>query len=441
MKIAVVGTGYVGLVTGTCFAETGNSVICVDVDAAKVDAMKHGKVPIYEPGLEDLFHRNLDKKRLSFTTKLADAVKTAEVIFLALPTPPSEDGSADLSYIVGVAKELGPLLKDYKIVINKSTVPVGTAEIVRKEIAKRAKVDFDVVSNPEFLREGFAVEDFMKPDRVVIGTRSIRARELLQKLYSPFVRQGNPVYFMDERSSEMTKYAANAFLATKISFMNEIANLCSLTGADVDNVRLGIGADSRIGKRFLFAGIGYGGSCFPKDVKALQKTAKDYGYEFQILESVTSVNERQKHILFDRIKEYYGGNLKGKKFALWGLAFKPDTDDTREASALYLIDDLLAAGATVKAYDPEAAANVSKHYEDEPGVQIVVSEFEALKSADALLIATEWPAFRTPDFERVRKSLKKPVIFDGRNLYELDDMKKLGFYYQSIGRKTVEPKS
>lgn len=441
MKIAVVGTGYVGLVTGTCFAETGNNVICVDVDAPKVAAMKRGQVPIYEPGLEELFHRNIAKKRLSFTTKLAEAARTAEVIFLALPTPPNEDGSADLSYIIGVAKQLGPLLNGYTVVINKSTVPVGTAEIVRAEIGKNTKAGFDVVSNPEFLREGFAVEDFMKPDRIVIGTRAAKAESLLRKLYAPFIRQGNPIYFMDERSAEVTKYAANAFLATKISFMNEIANLCDLTGANVDNVRLGIGADSRIGKRFLFAGIGYGGSCFPKDVKALRQTAKDYGYDFTILDAVTNVNEYQKHVLFQHISAYYKGDLKGKKFALWGLAFKPDTDDVREAPALYLIDDLLAAGASVQAYDPEAANNVAKQYKGQPGLTLADSEFAALKGADALLIATEWPAFRTPDFELIRKALKKPVIFDGRNLYELEDMKNMGFYYQSIGRQTVGPKS
>lgn len=441
MNIAVVGTGYVGLVTGTCFAETGNNVICVDVDKDKVESMRGGKVPIYEPGLEELFHRNIQKSRLTFTTDLAEAVDTVDIIFLALPTPPNEDGSADLSYIVGVAKNLGPLLKKYTVIINKSTVPVGTAEIVRKEIDKTTKTKFDVVSNPEFLREGFAVEDFMKPDRVVIGTKSAKAEKILRKLYAPFVRQGNPIFFMDERSSEMTKYAANSFLATKISFMNEVANLCQLTGANVDNVRLGMGADGRIGKRFLFAGIGYGGSCFPKDVQALQKTAKDYGYDFTILDSVTNVNERQKHILFERIKTYYKGDLKGKKFALWGLAFKPDTDDIREAAALYLIDDLLKEGATVKAYDPEAGENVAKQYADSTGLEVVESEFAALDDADALLIATEWPAFRTPDFTKVREALKSPVIFDGRNLFELNEMGDLGFYYESIGRETIGIKS
>ncbi len=437
MKITVVGTGYVGLVTGTCFAETGNMVICVDIDETKVEHMRRGHVPIYEPGLEELFRRNVDEHRLSFTTNLAEAVSGADIIFLALPTPPNEDGSADLSYILAVAEQLGGLLKHYVVVINKSTVPVGTAETVQAKIAESATVDFDVASNPEFLREGFAVDDFMKPDRVVIGTDSERARAVLKELYQPFVRQGNPVYFMDARSSEMTKYAANSFLATKISFMNEIANLCELTGADVDSVRLGIGADDRIGKRFLFPGIGYGGSCFPKDVLALQNTASQYGYNFQILESVTKVNERQKHILFEKIKAYYKGDVKGKKFALWGLAFKPDTDDIREAPALYLIDDLLAAGASVVAYDPEAATNVGKKYQSADRLQLVENEYTALQGADALLIATEWPAFRSPNFSAFKAELKDGAIFDGRNLYDIQKMRDLGLYYESIGRVKV----
>lgn len=437
MKIAVVGTGYVGLVTGTCFAETGNFVTCVDIDEAKIAAMQRGEVPIYEPGLEEIFRRNIDEDRLSFTTDLA-AAADAEVIFLALPTPPNGDGSADLSYILDVAKKLGPLLKHYTVIVDKSTVPVGTAERVGAAIAKGAKIDFDVASNPEFLREGFAVEDFMKPDRVVIGVSSDRARKLMKELYTPIVRQGNPVFFMDERSAEMTKYAANAFLAAKIGFMNEVANLCDLTGADVDAVRLGIGADERIGKRFLFPGIGYGGSCFPKDVRALQKTAADHDYDFKILQSVTDVNERQKRLLFARIKKHYGGKLKGKKFALWGLAFKPDTDDIREAPALYLIDDLLAAGASVTAFDPQAVDNVRRQYKGKTGLTLVDHEFSALTGADALLIATEWSAFRAPDFARVRKELKRPVIFDGRNLYDPADMQKHGFYYESIGRRTVK---
>lgn len=435
MRIVVVGTGYVGLVTGTCFAETGNTVTCVDIDETKIERMRRGHVPIYEPGLETLFHRNVEEKRLSFTTDLAEAVKDAEIIFLALPTPPNEDGSADLSYILGVGKDLGPLLEHYTIVINKSTVPVGTAEKVHDEISKAAKVEFDVVSNPEFLREGFAVEDFMKPDRVVIGTKSEKAQKILGELYAPFVKEGNPIYFMDERSSEMTKYAANAFLATKITFMNEIANLCELAGADVDSVRLGIGSDDRIGKRFLFPGIGYGGSCFPKDVRALQKTADEHGYEFKILESVTRVNELQKHVLFEKLKNYYKGELQGKHFALWGLAFKPDTDDIREAPALYLINDLLQVGASVAAYDPEAGKHVAKRYQDEHRVRVVDHEFDVLDGADALLVATEWAAFRSPDFSKIKSRLKQPVIFDGRNLYEPKEVKRRGFYYESIGRQ------
>lgn len=439
MKITVVGTGYVGLVTGTCFAETGNTVICVDIDKTKIERMRRGHVPIYEPGLEERFHRNIEEKRLSFTTDLGEALKEAEIIFLALPTPPNEDGSADLSYILGVADDLGKLLDHYAIVIDKSTVPVGTAEKVQAAIDKNAKIKIDVVSNPEFLREGFAVEDFLKPDRVVIGTSSEKARKKLEELYAPFVRQGSPLFFMDERSAEMTKYAANAFLAAKISFMNEIANLCNLTGADVDAVRLGVGSDERIGKRFLFPGIGYGGSCFPKDVRALQKTAADHDYDFKILQSVIDVNELQKRVLFQRLKDHYKGNLKGKKFALWGLAFKPDTDDIREAPALYLIDDLLAAGASVSAYDPEARENVEKRYQGKTGIELVEDEFTALEAADALLIATEWTAFRAPDFARIKKSLKQPVIFDGRNLYEPGEMLALGFHYESIGRQMVKP--
>jgi UDPglucose 6-dehydrogenase len=438
MKIAVIGTGYVGLVTGTCFAEMGNDVRCVDVDLAKVERMKQGQVPIYEPGLEEIFHRNVKENRLSFTTDLKEGINGASIIFLALPTPPGEDGSADLSYILGVAHKLGDLLQSYTVVVNKSTVPVGTAEKVSAAIAKTATIKFDVVSNPEFLREGFAIDDFMKPDRVVIGTSSKKARKLLEELYAPFVRQGNPIYFMDERSSEMTKYAANSFLATKISFMNEIANLCERTGANVDDVRLGIGSDERIGKRFLFPGIGYGGSCFPKDVQALQETAKQHGYELQILDAVTAVNNAQKHVLFNKVSEHYKGQLKGKSFALWGLAFKPDTDDIREAPALYLIDELLQAGATVKAYDPEAAANVQKKYQDQPGLEVVDHEYEVMKGADALLIATEWPAFRTPNFEIIKQALKKPIIFDGRNLYNPQDVAELGLHYESIGRGTIK---
>ena len=437
MNIAVVGTGYVGLVTGTCFAEMGNHVTCVDIDANKVERMRNGVIPIYEPHLDILFERNIKQGRLQFTTNLEEAVTDATVIFLALPTPPGEDGSADLSYILGVSNQLGRLLKDYKIIINKSTVPVGTAEKVREAISKTATVHFDVISNPEFLREGFAVDDFMKPDRVVIGCRSEKAKKIMSDLYAPFVRQGNPIYYMDERSAELTKYAANAFLATKITFMNEIANLCEKVGANVDAVRIGIGSDSRIGKRFLFAGIGYGGSCFPKDVQALYRTSTEYKYDFKLLDSVMQVNERQKTVIVDKVRDFFGGSLAGKKFAVWGLAFKPDTDDIREAPALYIIKDLLAAGASVSAFDPEGINNVKRtigeviHYASDP--------YDALQDADALLIATEWSLFRTPDFERMKSTMKGNVIFDGRNLYDLQRMAEMGFYYNSIGREVVQP--
>jgi UDPglucose 6-dehydrogenase len=432
MNIAVIGTGYVGLVTGTCFAETGNRVICVDNNKEKVASMQNSVVPIYEPHLDALFHRNVEQKRLSFTTNLAEGIKDAQIIFLALPTPPGDDGSADLSYVLGVAKEIGTLLNNYKVIINKSTVPVGTAEKVRGEISKTYKGDFDVVSNPEFLREGFAVDDFMKPDRVVIGTSSEKAKKILSELYSPFVRQGNPIYFMDERSSEMTKYAANAFLATKITFINEIANLCERVGANVDMVRIGIGSDDRIGKRFLFAGIGYGGSCFPKDVKALAHTAEENKYDFRLLKSVMDVNERQKTILVEKVKKYFDGNLKGKKIALWGLAFKPDTDDIREAPSLHIIDALLKEGATVNAFDPVAMKNVKQTIGDK--IFYAPDQYAALKDADALVIATEWQLFRTPDFEKMKSLMKSKAIFDGRNLYEPAVMKEKSFHYDSIGR-------
>lgn len=435
MNIAVVGTGYVGLVTGTCFAETGNNVICVDIDVEKVRKMKDGIMPIYEPHLDVIFERNIKQGRLTFTTNLAEAIENAKVIFLALPTPPGEDGSADLSYILGVADDLGKLIKDYKVIVDKSTVPVGTAEKVRVAIAKNAKVEFDVVSNPEFLREGFAVDDFMKPDRVVIGCSSEKAQHIMGDLFKPYVRQGNPVIFMDEKSAELTKYAANAFLATKITFMNEIANLCELLGADVDKVRIGIGSDDRIGKRFLFPGIGYGGSCFPKDVQAIAKSASDVGYNFALLQAVMEVNEKQKTIIIPKILEYFGGSLKGKKIALWGLAFKPDTDDIREAPALYIIEELLKAGAEVTAFDPEAMNNVKKLL----GTKINFTEnhYDALQGADALVIATEWQLFRNPDFEKITATLKNKVIFDGRNLYDNQSMKELGFTYYSIGREAV----
>jgi UDPglucose 6-dehydrogenase len=434
-NIAVIGTGYVGLVTGTCLSETGNNVICVDIDKDKIANLKKGKIPIYEPQLDVVFERNLKQGRLHFTTNLKEAIDASELIFLALPTPPGEDGSADLSYILGVSNDIGFLLTDsYKIIIDKSTVPVGTAEKVHKAIAKNAKGEFDVVSNPEFLREGFAVEDFMKPDRVVIGTSSSRARKIMEELYLPFVRQGNPIIFMDERSAELTKYAANSFLATKISFMNEIANLCELLGADVDQVRMGIGSDERIGKRFLFPGIGYGGSCFPKDVQALVKSSKDVDYNFSILNSVMEVNERQKTILLPKIMKFFNNDLTGRHIAIWGLAFKPDTDDIREAPALYIIDELLVAGATVSAYDPEAMPNVKKLGKK---VDFAKSQYEALENADALVICTEWAAFRTPDFTRMLNEIKSKVIFDGRNLYSNDQIKKIGLNYFSIGRKSV----
>lgn len=436
MNIAVVGTGYVGLVTGTCLAETGNHVVCVDINEDKVKKMQSGIVPIYEPHLDVLFERNIKQGRLTFTTKLEEAVEKAKIIFLALPTPPGEDGSADLSYILGVANDLGKIIKDYKVIVDKSTVPVGTADKVREAVAKNAKVEFDVVSNPEFLREGFAVDDFLKPDRVVIGASSDKARKIMEELYKPYVRQGNPIVFMDEKSAELTKYAANAFLATKITFMNEIANLCERVGADVDMVRIGIGSDARIGKRFLFPGIGYGGSCFPKDVQALAKSAAEVDYDFKILSSVMDINEKQKTIIVPKIKNYFKNDLKGRKIALWGLAFKPDTDDIREAPALYIIDELIKAGASVAAYDPEAMNNVRNLLGDK--ISYAMDEYDALRDADALLIATEWSLFRTPDFERVSLLLKNKVIFDGRNLYGIDQMKELGYYYSSIGRETVK---
>jgi UDPglucose 6-dehydrogenase len=434
MKIAVVGTGYVGLVTGTCFAETGNQVICVDIDKSKVERMQKGEIPIYEPHLDVYFERNIKQGRLQFSTDLHQ-VKDAKIIFLALPTPPGEDGSADLKYILQVAEELGNILTDYTVVVNKSTVPVGTAEKVAAAISKNCKAEIDVVSNPEFLREGFAVDDFMKPDRVVIGTGSEKARRILTELYAPFVRQGNPVFFMDERSAELTKYAANAFLATKITFMNEVANLCERVGANVDSVRIGIGADDRIGKRFLFAGIGYGGSCFPKDVQALAHTSKQFKYDFKILDAVINVNEKQKISIVEKIHQHFNNDLKNKKIAVWGLAFKPDTDDIREAPALYIIDSLLAAGAEVSAYDPEAMQNVKKYLGAK--IRFGNDEYDVLNGADLLIIATEWAVFRTPDFEKIGKLMKNKLIFDGRNVYDLKHMKELGFTYYSVGRQKV----
>ncbi|HTF19839.1 MAG TPA: UDP-glucose/GDP-mannose dehydrogenase family protein [Chryseolinea sp.] len=435
MRIAVVGTGYVGLVTGTCFAETGNTVTCVDIDHDKVKKLQSGVITIYEPGLELLFDRNIKQDRLHFTTNLEEGIKDAKIIFLALPTPPGEDGSADLKYILNVADELGPLLKSYTVIIDKSTVPVGTAEKVRDRVARNAKVEFDIVSNPEFLREGVAVEDFMKPDRIVLGTTSPKAKRVMETLYSPFLRQGNPLIFMDERSAELTKYAANSFLAMKITFMNEIAILCELLGADVDAVRKGVGTDNRIGKRFLFPGIGYGGSCFPKDVQALAKSASDAKYEFRILNAVMEVNKSQKLHLLPKIKKHFNGELKGKTIAVWGLAFKPHTDDIREAPALTNIEELLREGARIKAHDPEAMENVRRVFGNK--IEYCQNPYEAAKDADAIFIATEWPEFRTPDFEKLSLILKGRAIFDGRNLYDLNLMKEIGFVYHSIGREAI----
>lgn len=437
MKIAVVGTGYVGLVTGTCFAETGNDVTCVDIDKAKVEKLSSGQITIYEPGLEKLFLRNVKEERLRFTTSLAEGIKEAEIVFLALPTPPGEDGSADLKYILGVSKDLGELMTDYKVIVDKSTVPVGTAEKVYAAIAKTYVGDFDVVSNPEFLREGVAVDDFMKPDRVVIGATSERARKVMGELYAPFVRSGNPIIYMDVRSAELTKYAANSFLATKISFMNEVAVLCERLGADVDMVRRGIGSDERIGKRFLFPGIGYGGSCFPKDVQALVKSSNEVDYDFKILNAVMDVNEKQKLHLIPKVQAYFKNNLKGKRFALWGLAFKPNTDDIREAPALYIIDALVKEGATVCAYDPEAVNNVRALVGNK--IEFADNQYDCLEGADALIIATEWNEFRTPNFLKIVTALKHKVIFDGRNLFETDAIKELGFYYESVGRAVADP--
>lgn len=442
MNLAVVGTGYVGLVSGTCLAETGNNVICVDIDENKVEQMKTGQIPIYEPGLEVLFLRNIVKKRLSFTTDLNEAVHKSDVIFLCLPTPQGGDGAADLKYVLKVADDLGLLFKTepdlgFKVIVDKSTVPVGTSDRVRDVIKKHAPdFDFDVCSNPEFLREGIAVEDFMKPERVIVGTSSKKTREIMENLYEPFIRTGNPIYFMDEKSAEMTKYAANSFIAMKISYMNEIAKLCELTGAQVDNVRLGIGSDSRIGKRYLFPGIGYGGSCFPKDVHALVNTANENKYDFKILKSVIEVNKNQVNLFFDKIYNHYNGNLKGKHFALWGLAFKPNTDDVREAPSHYLIKLLLDAGATIKAYDPEANQTTKAVLGDI--IQYAETPDETLQAADALIVVTEWKEFRSPDFDKIKKGLKSPVIFDGRNLYDLEKMKELKFTYYSVGRSVVK---
>ncbi len=437
MKIAVVGTGYVGLVTGTCFSETGNDVTCIDIDANKVKKLNGGEITIYEPGLNNIFLRNLKEERLKFTTDLAEGVKDAKIIFLALPTPPGADGSADLKYILGVAEEIGRYIKDYKVIVNKSTVPVGTAEKVQAAIEKNYGGAFDVISNPEFLREGVAVDDFMKPDRVIIGASSDSARKIMEELYNPFVRQGNPILFMNVRSAELTKYAANSFLAAKITFMNEIAQLCERMGADVDMVRLGVGSDERIGRRFLFPGIGYGGSCFPKDVQALLKSSSDTGYDFKMLRAVIEVNETQKLHLVAKIRKYFDNKLNAKHFALWGLSFKPNTDDIREAPALYMIDALVAEGATLSVFDPEAMQNARNLLGDK--VVYAENQYDALKDADALIIATEWNEFRTPNFSKMDSTMKNKVIFDGRNLFDTASIKELGFYYESIGRPDSIP--
>lgn len=436
MNICVVGTGYVGLVSGTCFSETGNNVTCVDIDEKKVERLKNGEIVIYEPGLELMFTRNIRQGRLNFTTSLEEGVKDAEIIFLALPTPPGADGQADLQYVLKVADQLGDIVTDYKVIVNKSTVPVGTADKVHAILAKKLDESlFDVVSNPEFLREGAAVDDFMKPDRVVIGTSSEKAKKKMRRLYEPFVRQGNPIYFMDVRSSELTKYAANSYLATRISFMNEIANLCEKLGADVNLVRKGMGSDSRIGKRFLFPGVGFGGSCFPKDVQALDYVADANNYEFSILKAVLKVNSSQREILADKLISFFSDDLKGRKIAIWGLAFKPNTDDIREAPALYVIDRLLEKGAEIVAYDPEAMDNVKKVYGDK--ISFTENMYDALENVDALCVITEWSVFRTPDFKKIKSLMKLPSIFDGRNLFSLEQMKDIGFYYQSIGRNIV----
>ncbi len=435
MHIAVIGTGYVGLVTGVCLAETGNQVICVDIDPEKVELLSKGIPTIYESGLEKMLQYNLAHGRLSFTTDIESAVTKSDIIFLALPTPSAEDGSANLSYILNVAKQLGAFVNGYKIIVNKSTVPVGTVDLVRNLVQPNTTHEVDVISNPEFLREGMAIADFMKPDRIIIGTTSPRAISTMKELYAPYIRQGNPIYFMDEKSAELTKYAANAFLATKITFMNEIAQLCEKVGANIDDIRLGIGADDRIGKRFLFAGIGYGGSCFPKDVQALKHIARENDYSFQILDAVHSVNEQQKQSLLPKIAGYFEQNLQGRKIALWGLAFKPSTDDIREAPALVMIEKLLESGAVISVYDPEAMANTRKILGDK--VEYCADPYLALKNSDALVIATEWSIFRTPDFDRIAELLKDKVIFDGRNLYDLQKMKSLGFKYYSIGRENI----
>ena len=440
MKITVIGTGYVGLVTGTCFAEVGVDVTCIDIDQKKIENLNKGILPIYEPGLEEMVLRNTQKQRLHFSTSLAENIKQAEVAFIAVGTPPDEDGSADLKYVLAVASSIGQYMQQPLVVVTKSTVPVTTAEKVRKavqtELDKRgAKIDFYVASNPEFLKEGAAIDDFMKPDRIVVGTDRTEAEEIMRKLYKPFLMNGHPIIFMDIPSAEMTKYAANAMLATKISFMNDVANLCEIMGADVNMVRKGIGSDARIGTKFIYPGVGYGGSCFPKDVKALIKTAKEKNYNMRILNAVEEVNEYQKEVLFTKVKTHFNGNLKGKKFALWGLSFKPKTDDMREAPSLVIIDKLLDAGASVVAYDPVAMYEAERMLGNT--ISYATDIYESLNDADALLIVTEWPEFRSPDFNEISKRLKNKVLFDGRNIFDSQDMKKLNYSYYCIGIKTI----
>ncbi|TSA18915.1 UDP-glucose/GDP-mannose dehydrogenase family protein [bacterium] len=432
MRLSVIGTGYVGLVQGACFADTGNNVICMDIDEKKINSLKKGTIPIYEPGLEELVRKNVQEGRLEFTTSIKTAVQKSDIIFLCLPTPPSEDGSADLTHVLSVANQIAELANGEKIVVSKSTVPVGTVDKIRQVLKKKAKHPMEVVSNPEFLKEGSALQDSLKPDRVVIGTRSKKTAATLQELYDPFVRTGNPIIVMDERSSEMTKYAANAFLATKISFMNELANLCEEVGADIDSIRRGIGSDPRIGKQFLFPGVGYGGSCFPKDVKALVMTAEQYGNALTILRSVDKVNEEQKRVLLRKLNKHFKNQLKGKTIVLWGLSFKPQTDDIREAPSLVVIRELLDAGAIVRAHDPIANTMVEPLFRGK--VEFYENSYDALKDADALLVVTEWNEFRRPDFSKMKKLMKKPVILDGRNIYDPKEMKEKGFIYYSIGR-------
>ncbi len=437
MKLCVVGTGYVGLVAGTCFAESGNDVICVDIDAEKIVRLRQGDVPIYEPGLAELIRRNLEEGRLSFSTDLADAVRKSLVCFIAVGTPQSDDGSADLSAVVRVAAEIGEAMDGYRVIVTKSTVPVGTAERIRQIVASRTVHPFDVVSNPEFLKEGAAIEDFMKPDRVVIGADSPRAIELMKELYEPFVRTEQPILVMSPASAEMTKYCANSMLAARISLMNEFANLCEKVGANIDDVRRGVGFDRRIGQHFLFPGVGYGGSCFPKDVQAVIRTAEKHGLSFRMLRAAQEVNERQKRTLVEKVTEHFGDYLRGMRFAVWGLAFKPRTDDMREAPSITIIEALLGKGAEVHAHDPEALGEARKIFGDRIVYHRV--NYDALNGADALLVVTEWNEFRRPDFERMKKLMKRPVIFDGRNIYDPEDMRTLGFVYYSIGRRPVKP--